>query len=168
VVAGLLAREAHLWLSVSATTRPPRPGERDGAEYHFVSRDDFVAQRDAGGFLEAFEVYGDLYGTPRAPVEEHLASGHDVVLEIDVKGALAVRRSRPDALLVFVMPPSRDEQRRRLTGRRSDTAAEVERRLGEAEAEERKAAEFDAVVVNDDLGAAVDALATILQARRDA
>src|SRR3954454_7199997 len=117
IVERLLARVPGLWESVSYTTRPPRPGEVDGVDYHFVSRDEFEALRDAGGFLEWFEVFGDLKGTPRGPVEERLAADADVLLEIDVQGALAVREQFPDAVLVFVRPPSLDVLRTRLEGR---------------------------------------------------
>src|SRR3954469_8205837 len=114
IVERLLARVPGVWESVSYTTRPARPGEVDGVDYHFVSRAEFEALRDGGGFLEWFEVFGDLKGTPRGPVEERLATGADVLLEIDVQGALAVRQVFPDAVLVFVKPPSLDELRRRL------------------------------------------------------
>jgi len=147
---------------VSATTRAPRPGEVDGRDYHFVSRDEFERLRDSRGFVEWFEVYGDLYGTPRAPVEERLAHGGDVVLELDVQGALAVREALAGAVLVFVKPPSRDAQHRRLLERGGDDTAEIERRLAEADAEEALAVRFDAVIVNDDLDTAVGEVAAIL------
>jgi guanylate kinase len=166
VVRELLERDPSIRLSVSATTRPPRAGEVDGVDYRFVTRAEFVATRDAGGFLEWFDVYGELYGTPRAPVEAHLAAGRDVVLEIDVQGALAVKQANPDAVLVFVKPPSREEQRRRLVARGVDDPAEIERRLGAAETEEAEARSFDAVVVNDDVDTAVSEVAGILQHRR--
>jgi guanylate kinase len=102
IVHKLLERDPHLWLSVSATTRSRRDGEVDGTDYVFLDRDEFERIRDEGGFLEWFDVYGDLYGTPRDPVEEHLAAGDDVLLEVDVQGALAVREKYPDAVLVFV------------------------------------------------------------------
>ncbi len=168
VVRKLLERDPSIWLSVSATTRAPRPGEVDGVQYRFVSRDEFEALRSRGGLLEAFEVFGHSYGTPRASVEEHLAAGQDVLLEIDVQGALAVREEFPDALLVFVRPPSREEQRRRLVERGVDDPAEIERRLAAAATEEAHAGEFDAVVVNDDVDAAVDEVAGILMSRRSA
>jgi len=168
IVGELIERDPRLWLSVSVTTRPSRPGERDGIDYGFVDRDTFLALRDAGGLLEWFEVYGDLYGTPRTPLEEHLAQGDDAVLEIDVQGALAVREAFPDAVLVFVRPPSRDEQRRRLLARDVDEPAEIARRLAAAEAEEAQMDQFDAVVVNDDVGTAVAEVAGILAARRKA
>ena len=151
---------------MSATTRPPRPGEHDGVEYRFLDRHAFVALRDAGELLEWFEVYGNLYGTPRGALEEHLDHGDDVVLEIDVQGALAVREVFPGAVLVFVRPPSREEQRRRLLARGVDEPAEIARRLAAAEAEEARMDEFDAVVVNDDVGTAVSEVAGILRVRR--
>ncbi|MFI5052718.1 MAG: guanylate kinase [Acidimicrobiia bacterium] len=166
VIRKLLEREPDLWFSVSYATRAPRPDEVEGVDYHFVDRADFLALRDADGFLEWFDVYGDLKGTPRAPVEEHLASGDDVLLEVDIQGALAVRAQYPEALLVFVKPPSRDEQRRRVLARPVEVPEDVEQRLAAAEAEEAHAARFDAVVVNDDVDAAVDQVAGILGARR--
>ena len=155
-----------LWLSVSATTRDPRPGEVDGREYVFLERAEFERIRAEGGFLESFEVFGDLYGTPRAPVEAQLRRGEDVILEIDVQGALAVRDVFPDAVLVFIRPPSREEQRRRLLARGGDDRAEVERRLEAAATEERQAPAFDHVIVNDDLAPATDALQAALEAAR--
>ena len=118
------------------------------------------------GFLEWFEVYGDLKGTPRGPVEQHLAAGDDVVLEIDVQGALAVKDRFPDAVLVFVQPPSPDELRRRLLSRPSAASEDIDARLAAAAAEEAQSGAFDAVVVNDDVDTAVDQLAGILAARR--
>jgi guanylate kinase len=166
IVAGLLARDPRIWLSVSVTTRLPRPGEREGEHYRFVTPTELAELRDAGGLLEAFEVHGNLYGTPRAPVEEHLAAGDDVVLEIDVQGALAVRDAFPGAVLVFVRPPSRAELARRLRSRGADAPADLERRLAAAEREEALADAFDEVVVNDDVDAVVDRVAGILAAHR--
>ena len=168
IVAKLREREPDLWFSVSANTRSPRPGERDGVEYRFMTRADFEALRDADGFLEWFEVYGDLKGTPREPVEAHMAAGDDVLLEIDVQGALRVRESFPGALLVFLKPPSREEQRRRILARGDADPDDVARRLDAAAAEEALAESFDAIVVNDDVDAAVDKVAGILAARRAA
>jgi guanylate kinase len=167
---GALLREAdpELHWSVSWTTRAPRAGEREGVDYHFVSREEFEALRDAGGFLEWFEVYGDLKGTPLDYVRDELAGGHDVMLEVDVQGALAVKRKVPEALLVFVEAPSREEQRRRLEARGSETEESIARRLEQAAAEERMGAQqFDAVVVNHSVDQAVRDLAAILRARRD-
>lgn len=168
IIRRLREREPDLWFSVSWNTRPPRPGERDGVDYHFCDRAEFERLRDAGGFLEWFEVYDDLKGTPRGPVEEHLAAGDDVLLEVDVQGALAVQAAMPEAVLVFVRPPSRDAQRARILARGSETEASVERRLAEADAEEALAARFDHVVVNHDgrLEEAVDRVAAILAGHR--
>lgn len=167
VIRELLATDPRLWLSVSATTRPLRPGEHHGREYWFLTADEFADRAAAGEFLEEFAVYDARYGTPRGPIDEHLATGDDVVLELDVQGARAVREAFPDALLVFVAPPSREVQRRRLLGRDPDAdRAALERRLDQAEAEERQAADFDEIVVNDDLSETVQVVAGILQARR--
>jgi guanylate kinase len=167
IVRALLDRDPNLWFSVSMNTRAMRPGEVDGVDYWFVDRPEFERVRDEGGLLEWFQVYDDLKGTPRAPVDEHLAAGADVLLELDVQGARAVKAAYPDAVLVFVRPPSRDEQRDRLFARDPDAdPAALERRLDQAEAEERLAIDFDHVVVNDSLSRAVDEVAAILQARR--
>ena len=168
IVHKLLERDPHLWLSVSATTRSRRDGEVDGRDYVFLDRHEFERIRDEGGFLEWFDVYGDLYGTPRGPVEEHLAAGDDVLLEVDVQGALAVREKYPDAVLVFVKAPSREEQRRRLLERGQDDPEAIERRLAQAEEEEQAAGRFDAVVVNDDADRAAREVAAILEAHREA
>jgi guanylate kinase len=162
IVDGLRTRVPGLWVSVSYTTRPPRVGEVEGADYHFVTRAEFEALRDAGGFLEWFEVFGDLKGTPRGPVEEHLAAGDHVLLEIDVQGALKVRGVFPEAVLVFVKPPSPEELRRRLASRGTESPDDLERRLAAAAAEEAQADRFDAVVVNDDVERAVTDVAGIL------
>ena len=165
----LLRREPDLWFSVSATDRPPRPGEVDGRDYHFMTRPQFEALRDAAGFLEWFEVYGDLKGTPRAPVEEHLAAGDDVLIECDVQGARAIRQALPNAYVVFVRAPSRAQQRARLAQRDpSATRESIERRLEEADVEEQAANDFDAIVVNDDPARAVDEVVALLEARRHA
>jgi guanylate kinase len=163
----LLGDLANLRWSVSWTTRAPRDGEVDGRDYHFVTRERFEVLRAEGGFLESFEVYGDLKGTPLGPVVGYLDDGHDVLVEVDVQGALAIRRQFPEALLVFVRPPSREAQSERIRGRNTDSPEAIARRLDEAEREERIAeAEFDAIVVNDDLKQAVAAVAAILAARR--
>ena len=167
VVRGLLAARPGLWLSVSATTRPPRPGERDGVEYHFLSTDEFARREAAGEFLEAFGHFEARYGTPRGPVDAHLASGDDVILEIDVQGAMRVKEVFPDAVLVFLRPPDRAAQRARLLGRDGEANREaIERRLARADEEEAMAAAFDVVLVNDDLDRVVADLAGIVQGRR--
>lgn len=156
-----------MWLSLSTTTRSPRPDEVDGRDYQFVDRAEFERIRDAGGFLESFEVYGELKGTPRAPIEEHLAASDDVLLELDVQGALAVRSEFPEALLIFISAPSRSELRARLLSRGQDDPDQITRRLAEADGEEAHVGEFDAVVVNDDLVRAVADVADILGGRRN-
>jgi guanylate kinase len=175
VVRELLDRVPGLWYSVSVTDRPPRPEEVEGRDYHFVSHDEFCRLRDDGELLEWFEVFGDLKGTPRAPVDEHLAAGEDVVVEADVQGALAIRAARPEATLVFLRPPSRAVQRARLRDRAEAEARlagttvdeeELERRLAGATAEEAAVASFDAVIVNDDLYRAVDDLARLVEQLR--
>ena len=152
---------------MSLTDRAPRPGEVEGRDYHFVTTAEFQRMRDDGELLEWFEVYGDLKGTPRRPIEQRLREGSDVLVEVDVNGALEVQRTFPEALLVFVKPPSRDVQRERLLARDpgADPAA-LEARLSEAEAEEARARSFDRVVVNDDLERAVDEIAALLDERR--
>lgn len=162
----LLARVPNLGWSVSATTRDRRPDEVDGTDYHFVTRGQFEQSRDAGGFLESFEVYGQLKGTPREPVEARLAAGEDVLLEIDVQGALAVKDQYPDALMIFLQAPNPETQQARLRERGSDDSEQIRRRLATAAAEEALADRFDAVVVNDDLERAVGEVAAILGERR--
>lgn len=167
IVRRLLDAEPQAWFSVSLTDRAPRTGEVEGRDYFFVSREEFERLRDEGGLLEWFEVFGDLKGTPRGPVEEHLAAGDDVIVEVDVQGALAVRDAFPEAALVFIRPPSRDVQRERLFARDpSADPADLERRLDHAEAEESLADRFDAVVVNDDADRAVDEIRAFLEQRR--
>jgi guanylate kinase len=162
IVRELKARFPELWESVSFTTRPPRPTEVDGVDYRFVTRDDFEALIDADGFLEWFEVFGDLKGTPKGPVADHLAAGADVLLEIDVQGALKVREQFPEAVLVLVAPPSLADLRARLEGRGTETEEGLARRLAEAEGELARAPEFDVVVVNDDVERVVAEVAGIL------
>ena len=162
IVRELKARAPGLWESVSYTTRPPRPTEVDGVDYCFVTRDAFESLVEAGGFLEWFEVFGDLKGTPNGPVAEHLAAGDDVLLEIDVQGAFKVREQFPEAVLVLVAPPSLADLRARLVGRGTETVGALRRRLAEAERELARAPEFDFVVVNDDVERVVGEVAGIL------
>jgi guanylate kinase len=167
IVRRLLELDPSIWVSVSATTRSPRAGEVDGREYWFLDPDEFQRRADAGGFLESFPVFGARYGTPREPVEARLAAGVDVLAEVDVHGALAIRAAFPEALLVFIKPPSREVLRTRLLTR--DPSAdpdELEGRLAEADAEEALAASFDRIVVNDDLDRAAHETHALLQAGR--
>jgi len=152
--------------SVSCTTRAPRGGEKDGADYHFLTREEFAARREAGYFAEWAEVHGNLYGTPKAPVQEHLASGRDVLFDIDVQGALQVKRVFPQGLFVFILPPSRLELERRLRGRGTDSEETIARRLDNALGELRQAGQFDFLIVNNDLDKAADELRAVYLAGR--
>jgi guanylate kinase len=159
VSADIRARYPEIWLSVSATTRPPRPGEVDGVHYHFVSAAEFDRMTQAGELLEWAVVHGrHRYGTPRRAVEEALAAGVPALLEIDLQGARQVRETMPDALFVFLAPPSREELVRRLVGRGTETAEERARRLETADRELAARPEFDVTVVNDDVRRATDEL----------
>lgn len=140
-----------LGLTVSATTRAPRPGEVDGVAYHFMGDDEFDRLVDGGEFLEWAQVHDHRYGTLRSEVEHVVASGRSVVLEIDVQGALNVRRIMPDAVLVFIEPPSMAELERRLRGRGTEDEGSLELRLADARHEMTLAPSYDARVVNDDL-----------------
>jgi len=152
--------------SVSATTRAPRPDEADGREYHFLAEAAFRAAVAAGDFLEWVEYSGNLYGTLRSEVEAKLAAGDDVILEIELIGARAVHQAMPEAISVFIAPPSMAELAERLRGRGTETAAAIARRLDRAEAEVAAAQEFDHVVVNDDAERAAAEVAAIIEARR--
>ncbi|WP_094510285.1 guanylate kinase [Synechococcus sp. MW101C3] len=163
LVAALRRRHPQIWLSVSATTRAPRSGEQDGEHYFFMSREQFEQQVAAEGLLEWAEFAGNLYGTPRAPVSEHLAQGQPVLLEIELEGARQVRRSFPQGFQVFIEPPSLEELERRIRGRGTDDDSAIERRLRRAREELAAAAEFDAVVVNGDLDTAIGELEALLQ-----
>jgi guanylate kinase len=166
VIALVRKQLGHVVTSVSATTRPPRPGEQDGRDYHFMDEPAFRAAVVSGDFLEWVEYSGNLYGTLRSEVEAKLAAGDDVILEIELVGARAVRAAMPEAISVFIAPPSMGELAARLRGRGTETAAAVARRLRRAEAEVAAAEEFDHVVVNDDAGRAAGEVAAIIEARR--
>jgi guanylate kinase len=153
-------------LSRSYTSRPARPGERDGVDYHFVSRARFEAMIAAGEFLEWADVFGNLYGTAAADTERVLVAGRDLVLVIDVQGARQVRVRRPDTVGVFVLPPSFDVLEQRLRGRSKDTEAQMQRRLQTARAEVAAFIEYDYVIVNDELEACVDRLRAVVLAER--
>lgn len=162
----LLEREAGIRLSISHTTRSPRPGETDGREYHFVAVDVFRQMISRSDFLEWAEVHGNFYGTSRQWIADQLAAGHDILLEIDWQGAQQVRRAFPEAIGVFILPPSMDELTRRLTGRGTDEPAVIERRLAAAEAEMRHVGEFDYVIINDQLEQALEDLRAIVRVPR--
>jgi len=155
-----------LYYSVSATTRAQRPGETDGVQYRFLEVDAFRALIDEGGLLEWAEYVGDFYGTPLEPVEEALAAGRDVLLELELAGARQVKQRLPEAIMVFIAPPSLDELERRLRGRGTDDDAKIAKRLARAREEIRAVREFDYVIVNDDLDDAVRDFEAVVRAER--
>jgi len=162
LIRGVMDRVGDLELSVSATTRPPRVGEVDGVDYHFLSRQQFDRRVAAGEFLEHADYAGNHYGTLRSELEDRLRAGRPVVLEIEVQGARQVREAMPEALQVFIAPPSLEELRTRLIARGTDDAEEVERRLRVAEGELAAQPEFRHVVVNDRLQEALARLTEIV------
>jgi guanylate kinase len=151
----LLERHPEIWLSVSATTRAPRQGEQEGVSYFFLSREAFEQRVASGGLLEWAEFAGNLYGTPRQPVEEHLAEGRPVLLEIELEGARQVRQSFPAGFQVFLEPPSFEELERRIRGRGTDSEEAIQKRLERARVELAAAPEFDARLVNGELDTAL-------------
>lgn len=153
-------------LSISVTTRAPREGETNGVEYYFVSRGEFERLINGGGMLEYAQYSGNYYGTPRAAVERMIAEGRDVVLEIEVQGAMQVKKTFPDAVFVFILPPSYESLRERLTGRGTETPETLTKRLSTARHELQCAPEYDFVIVNDDVQQATDRLATVIQAAK--
>jgi guanylate kinase len=161
VVAEVLAREPSIWLSVSATTRSPRPGEVDGREYFFVPPEQFDRLVAEDGLLEWAQFTGNRYGTPRGPVEDRRAAGRPVLLEIEVQGARQVRQSVPDALLVFLEPPSWEVLTERLVGRGTESPEAVARRLQAARDELAAAEEFDRRLVNADVQETAEALVAL-------
>ncbi|HTR73018.1 MAG TPA: guanylate kinase [Solirubrobacteraceae bacterium] len=167
LIRGLMERVPRLQLSVSATTRPPRPGERDGVDYHFLSRAEFDRRVDEGAFVEHADYAGRSYGTLRSELEDRVRAGVPVVLEIEVQGARQVRIALPEAIQVFIAPPSLASLRTRLVGRGTDDGAEVERRLAVAEGELAAQPEFAHVVVNDRLEDALAQLTEIVAAELD-
>lgn len=166
LVGRLLAADPHVRLSVSFTTRAPRPGEQDGREYHFIDLARFLAMRERGEFLEWAEVHGNFYGTSRLWLEERTGAGDDVLLEIDWQGAQQVRRLFPEAVGIFIMPPSMAELERRLRGRGSDSDDVIARRLAGALGEIRHVNEFEFVIINKDLDVALSDLQAAVRASR--
>lgn len=152
--------------SISATTRTPRPGEVDGKEYYFLSREDFQAWIDDGKFLEYANVYGNFYGTPLNKIEERINRGEDILLEIDVQGALNVKRKCPDGIYIFLLPPSLAELKRRIEGRGTETPESLERRLANAVAEIKIGLEYTYAVVNDSVDNAAAQIKAVIAAER--
>lgn len=166
LVKALLDSDPGISLSVSYTSRPPRPAETDGIHYHFVDRSRFLAMVDTDEFFEYAEVHGDLKGTARSAVEPLLTQGRDVLLEIDWQGARLVRAKRQDCRSVFILPPSREELERRLRGRAQDSEQVIARRLADSREDIAHAAEFDYIIVNDDFQSALADLQAIVRAYR--
>lgn len=150
--------------SISMTTRAPRPDEIDGKNYYFVSHEEFEKTIEQDGFLEYAKVYGEYYGTPKAKVMENLEEGMDVVLEIDIQGAMNIRKAYPKGVLIFILPPSMAELRKRITGRGSETKGDIELRMGEALKEIAYIDKYDYCVVNGDLDEAVNRVKAIIMA----
>lgn len=166
LVRALLEAEPAVRLSISYTTRPPRAGEADGTDYHFVTPEAFDRMAAAGEFLESAEIYGHRYGTSRRWIDEQLKLGADLLLEIDWQGARQVRRLMPDAVGIFVLPPSLEALESRLKARRQDSPAVIERRLAAARDEIGHVEEFDYVIINDEFDRAAQELVSIIRAER--
>lgn len=170
LVTALLNCNKQIDVSVSYTTRTPRPGEIEGKHYHFVSREIFLAMAKHGDFLESAEVYGNLYGTSQSWIETETANGRDILLEIDWQGAAQVRLVFPDCISIFILPPSLEALATRLTGRGQDSAEVIAQRLHAAQGDIAHVAEFDYVIINDKLDEALQQLNAIVVAaslRRD-
>ena len=160
----ILKSDGKVHLSVSATTRNPREGEEEGVSYYFMSDEQFVKAVGEGGFLEHASVHGHYYGTPKAPVMSQLKAGRDVILEIDVQGAMQVKESYPDGVFIFILPPSVDALRSRIMHRGTESEEDIQVRLGAAQREMEYLEHYDYYVVNDDLEKAVDSVKKIMAA----
>ena len=166
LIKALLKDDPSLKLSISYTTRPPRPGEQDGREYHFVDDREFLAMRSRGEFLESAEVHGNRYGTAKRVIVEALERGHDLLLEIDWQGAQQVRRLHPGCVGIFILPPSIEELERRMRTRGQDSEAVIQRRLANAREELTHAGEFKYAIINKDFEAAKGELSDIIRKER--
>lgn len=154
--------------SISVTTRKPRPGEENAKDYHYVTPEEFERMRDTGGLLEWAEVYGHFYGTSRSAVEKAVASGKTIILEIDIKGCIQVRSAMPAAIAIFLLPPTAEEQRRRIEGRKTDSAESIKVRLSKADGEIRYASDaecYDEFIVNEDLDETVEKVLQFIRSR---
>ena len=170
LVGALLSSNKEIDLSISYTSRQPRPGETDGKDYHFVSRETFLDMAKRGDFVESAEVYGNLYGTSQSWLEKETAAGRDILLEIDWQGAAQVRRKFPGAISIFILPPSLQALEDRLKGRKQDSAEVIARRIASAREDVSHVAEFDYVIINDKLDEALQQLNAVVVAaglRRD-
>jgi guanylate kinase len=166
LVSGLIAGDPQVRKSVSYTTRKPRPGEEAGRDYHFIAEDAFQRMREAGEFLETAHVHGNLYGTSRKTVESECTAGRDVLLEIDWQGAQQIRKFQPDAVAIFILPPSIEALERRLRGRGQDSPEIIARRVSAARGEISHVGEFDYVIINDEFNRAAQDLISIIRAER--
>ena len=164
IAKALLARRPDLGYSVSCTTRAPRPGEVPGRDYYFMTRAEFIADREKGAFAESAEVHGNLYGTLRSEVERVLAGGQHVVMDIDVQGAVQFQRAFPQAVTIFILPPSAEVLLDRLRARKTESAAQLAARLQSALQELQQVDEYEYVIVNDDLERAVASVESIVDA----
>jgi guanylate kinase len=166
LVKALVQRNPSIRISVSHTTRAKRPGEVDGQDYYFVSKDDFIKRVNASGFLEHAEVFDNYYGTSQQAVDELLRQGHDVILEIDWQGAAQVRRLRPGVVSIFILPPSREVLEQRLRARGQDSEAVIARRLAAAREEISHYGESDYLIINEDFERALQELETVIRGQR--
>jgi len=166
LVRALLEADRQVQLSISYTTRAPRPLEVDGKDYHFVDEATFIAMLERGDFLESAQVYGNRYGTSQPWIESVIGSGADILLEIDWQGAAQVRRIFPEAIGIFILPPSLEVLTERLQGRGSDSAETIARRLAAARDDIGHVEEFDYVIINDDFNTALQELLTVVRAQR--
>lgn len=155
-----------IYYSISATTRSPRQGEKHGVDYLFMSKEDFSNLKDNNGLLECAEVYGNSYGTPRSMVEENIASGKDVILEIDIQGALHIKKQYPQGVFIFIVPPSIGELKRRIESRGLNSPEDILRRLKSAQTELAYVSEYDYVIVNDKIETAIAKLKSIITAEK--
>lgn len=166
VLAELFRNKPDLKFSISSITRNMRPGECEGEKYHFISREEFEEMIENDRLLEHNEFVGNYYGTPREPVEAAIEKGYDIVIEVDVNGAAQIRSKLPEAVSIFIMPPSFSELKRRLVGRGTDSAEAIEKRLNSALNEIRRAVEYDYIVVNDNITAAADDIMSVISSSR--
>ena len=166
LVNAVLAEDGNVLLSVSYTTRAPRPGETNGVDYHFVTREQFMGMAQHGDFLESAEVYGNLYGTSQSWISQENGKGRDILLEIDWQGAAQVRAKFPDSIGIFILPPSLEALESRLKGRKQDSAEVIAKRLAAAREDISHVAEFDYVIINDMLDEALQQLNAVIVAAR--
>lgn len=166
IIQEFLKNNPNTWLSVSATSRPKRPGEIDGVTYYLLSKEEFEEKIKEGAFLEYASYAGNYYGTPKAPIKEKLEKGMDVLLEIEIQGALKIKEMLPETIFIFVLPPSMKELRKRLEGRNTEDQAKIEKRFQRAYEEINEVSKYNYVIVNDKLEEAVTKMEAILTAER--